>query len=109
MQDENDDTRESVMERTGAERAQTYRELGLALAALLCLTGATVSVAQLSLGPFRIIAAMGIAALKAALVLMIFMNMKRAGRTVVITFLVTIAILAVFIGFIFFDVAYRWG
>jgi len=48
-------------------------------AALLVLLGITFVAAYLPLGAFNIVAALGIAAIKAALVGLLFMNLKRSG------------------------------
>jgi cytochrome c oxidase subunit IV len=87
--------------------AQSYRELVTIWGALLCLTAVTVAVSRLDLGSLRIATALSIAVVKSTLVLLFFMHMKWAPRAVVITFFVTILILAAVIGFMFFDVAYR--
>lgn len=88
----------------------SFRSYGVplaVLAALLCLTAATVFVAQFDLGPLRIWIALAIAASKAALVLLFFMKIRSAGAGVAAAVALTLAILVIFIGFTFFDVAYR--
>ncbi len=87
--------------------AHPYLTLALVLAALLCFTALTVAVSFLDLGAFKITAALSIAAVKATLVLLFFMGIGRASKAVPITFITTIVILAVFIGLLFFDIAYR--
>ena len=48
-----------------------------------------------------------IAAVKASLVLMFFMRLKYEKRVFMYSFLATVLLAAVFIGFLFWDVAYR--
>ena len=87
--------------------ALSYRKLLAVLAGLLFLTGVTVGVSRLDLGAFNIWAAIGIAALKSSLVLLFFMDLKDAGRPIVMTFLITVGLLAIAIGFLFWDIAFR--
>jgi cytochrome c oxidase subunit IV len=47
---------------------------------LLTLTGLTVAAAYVPLGPFNIVVALGIATLKATLVVLFFMHAKYSGR-----------------------------
>jgi cytochrome c oxidase subunit 4 len=89
------------------EKSHPYRLLVLALAALLCLTILTVTVAQFNIGPLKIVSALTIASVKATIVLLLFMRIGKTGKAVPIAFVATIVILAIFIGFIFFDIAYR--
>jgi len=74
---------------------------------LLLLTVITVSVASLHLGNLSILAAVGIASLKASLVLNIFMNLRYEKRMFKIMVFVVIATLTVFIGLTFVDFLYR--
>ncbi|OHD67431.1 MAG: hypothetical protein A2W19_03105 [Spirochaetes bacterium RBG_16_49_21] len=89
------------------ESFYSYRGLALILAALLCLTALTIAVSRIDLGPFKIWASLLISAAKSALVLIFFMQIGRMGRAVAVTFIVTLSILAIFIGFIFFDIEFR--
>ena len=75
--------------------------------ALLILTGITVWVAQYNLGALNIWVALAIATLKSSLVVAVFMHMKYESRLFKISLLSALAILAIFIGFTFFDVLYR--
>ncbi len=95
------------MEEKGNGHIQSYRQLALILGLLVILTGATIGVSRLNLGGVKIFTALAVASVKAALVLIFFMQIREAGRAVVRTFIITLIILAIFIGFIFFDVAYR--
>ena len=75
--------------------------------ALLVLTGVTVWVAQYDLGAFNIWVALGIATFKSGLVVAYFMHMKYESWLFKLSLLSALAILAIFIGFNFFDVLYR--
>ena len=75
--------------------------------ALLILTGVTVWVAQYNLGAMNIWVALGIATVKSSLVVAVFMHMKYESRLFKLSLLSALAILAIFIGFTFFDVLYR--
>ena len=85
-----------------------YRTFVVAWLLLLLLTTVTVAVSRVHLGPLNIWAALGIAAVKSALVIFFFMHLGyeklQAFR---IFLLVTLLILAIFLGFTFFDVLYR--
>jgi len=74
---------------------------------LLALTGATIAVAQYNLGPLNIWVALGIATLKSGLVVAVFMHMKYENLLFKLSLFAALAILAIFIGFTFFDVLYR--
>lgn len=74
---------------------------------LMLLTAATVSVAEVDLGFFHVLAAMIIATIKAALVIFWFMHIKYEGAVVRSMLFTAFLILSIFISFIFFDVAYR--
>lgn len=75
--------------------------------ALLILTGVTVWVAQYNLGALNVWVALGVASLKSALVVAWFMHMKEESRLFKLSLLAALAILAIFVGFTFFDVLYR--
>ena len=84
-----------------------YRTFILVWIALLALTGITVAAAQVNLGALNVWVALGIATLKAALVISFFMHMKYETPLFKLALLSALAILAIFIGFTFFDVLYR--
>jgi cytochrome c oxidase subunit 4 len=84
-----------------------YRTFIIIWTALLILTGITVAVAQFNLGALNIWAALGIATLKAALVVAVFMHMQYERPLFKLALLSALAILAIFIGMTFFDVLYR--
>jgi len=74
---------------------------------LLILTGATIAVAQVNLGPLNIWVALGIATLKSGLVVAVFMHMKYENRLFKLSLFTALAILAIFVGLTFVDVLYR--
>ncbi len=84
-----------------------YKTFMMIWIALLILTGVTVWVAQYNLGPMNIWVALGIATVKSALVVAVFMHMKYESLLFKLSLLSALAILAIFIGFNFFDVLYR--
>jgi cytochrome c oxidase subunit 4 len=84
-----------------------YKTFLIIWVCLLILTGITVAVAQHNLGPLNIWVALGIATLKSGLVVAVFMHMKYENRLFKISLFAALAILAIFIGFTFFDVLYR--
>ena len=85
----------------------SYRTFILVWLALLVLTGITVAVAQVNLGALNVWVALGIATLKSALVVMVFMHMKYETPLFKLALLAALAILAIFIGMTFLDVLYR--
>ena len=78
-------------------------------AALMVLTGVTVWAAGLDLGFLNVAAALAIASTKASLVILFFMHLKYENWLLKGLVLMTFVILAIFIGFTFFDTAYRGG
>jgi len=89
------------------EHIFAYKTLFYVLLALLALTGITVGASFIDMGTFNVWVALSIASVKASLVLMIFMHLKFEGRALIISFLSTVFFLAIMIGFIFWDVAFR--
>jgi len=85
----------------------SYGRLMAVLAALLVLTGVTVAASYVDLGALNIWVALVIASVKVSLVLIFFMHIGVEGRLVVLSFLGTVFFLAIMIGFIFWDVAFR--
>lgn len=75
--------------------------------ALLIFTGITVYAAEINLGFLNVALALTIATTKAALVTFFFMHLKYESLTFKLMVLVCFAILAIFIGFTFFDTVYR--
>jgi cytochrome c oxidase subunit 4 len=78
-------------------------------AALIILTGVTVSVAGMNLGRLSIAVALIIAAFKSGLVLNYFMHLKYEKKLWFFRLIIpgTLALLVLFIGLTFFDVAFR--
>lgn len=85
----------------------SYTQLGMVLAVLLVLTAVTVGVSYVHLGFFNIPIALAIASTKVTFVLLFFMHLKYEGRIINISFLSTVGVLVILIGFTFWDVAYR--
>jgi cytochrome c oxidase subunit 4 len=84
-----------------------YKTFAIVWIGLLILTGITVAVAQYNLGPLNIWVALGIATLKAGLVVAVFMHMKYESLLFKLALFSALAILAIFIGLTFVDVLYR--
>lgn len=76
-------------------------------AALLVLTGVTVTVAGLHLGAFSVFTAIAIAAVKASLVLLFFMRLKYEPVLFRVMLFAAVATIAVIMALTFADVAYR--
>ena len=85
----------------------SYKQQFFVLMVLLCLTGLTVFLSQFDFGWLNIWIALGIAATKATFVLLFFMHMKYESTLIKGTFLTTVVLLAVFIGLMLLDVAFR--
>ena len=89
------------------EHIVPYKTFAIVWIVLLILTGVTVWVAQYDLGALNIWVALAIATVKSGLVVAFFMHMKYEQPLFKICLVATLAILAIFIGFNFFDVLYR--
>ncbi|PLX75710.1 MAG: cytochrome-c oxidase [Desulfuromonas sp.] len=89
------------------EHIVSYKLFAIVWSALLLLTGITIWVAQYNLGALNIWVALAIASLKSGLVVSFFMHMKYEQPLFKIALISTLVILAIFIGFTFFDVLYR--
>lgn len=74
---------------------------------LMVLTAITVGVTWFDFGFLNVLVAMSVATTKAALVVFFFMHLKYEHRLLGVFVLIVFIILAIFIGFTFFDVAYR--
>ena len=92
---------------TPGHNSVSYGKLLAVLGALLVLTALTVLLSKVRAEGMHVWFVLGIASLKSSLVLMYFMHMKYESRAVMITFLVTVCLIAVLIGFMFWDVAFR--
>lgn len=85
----------------------SYGLLLAVLGGLLALTAATILCARVDVGAWNIWLTLLIAATKASLVLLFFMHLRYERRVFFYTFLATVFAVAVFIGFLFWDVAFR--
>ncbi len=85
----------------------SYQKLTGILAVLLVLTGITVGASTVDLGKLNVWTALFIASIKSSFVVLFFMRIKSENQAVIISFVVTIFCLALLIGFIFFDIAFR--
>jgi cytochrome c oxidase subunit IV len=88
---------------------EELRRYTLTWLALLALLAATVASTALALGPFKPVANLGLAALKAALVLTVFMELRHAGVLTRVFALAGAALLAVLIGLSLADLLTRGG
>lgn len=75
--------------------------------ALIVLTGLTVGVAYVPLGPLTVPVAIGIAATKATLVVLYFMALKYDNPVNALTFTIGSIFVVVFIGITMLDTAFR--
>lgn len=75
--------------------------------ALLVLTGTTVAVAFVDLGPLNNVAALGIAVCKATLVILYFMHVRYATRLTALVLASGVFWLAIMVGLTFVDYATR--
>ena len=85
----------------------SYSKLLLVLGCLFILTGMTVAVSQVDLGTLNIWLSLLIASSKATLEVLFFMHLKYEPPLLKYGFIVTLFILAIFISFMFWDVAFR--
>ena len=77
------------------------------LLALLVLTVLTVAVAQMDFGVLNVLIAMGIATIKACLVLLFFMHLKYDDKLFLVLFLTSIFLLVTILLFCGFDLITR--
>ena len=75
--------------------------------ALVALTGATVTATSVQLGAASVLTSIGIALVKASLVVLIFMNLRREARLFKVMLLVALVTLTVIMVLTFVDVAFR--
>lgn len=85
----------------------SYKTLGIVLGLLFLLTGVTIGVSRVDMGALNIWVALLVASTKGTLVLLYFMHMKYESFFLKSSFIITIGILAILIGFMFWDVAFR--
>ena len=95
------------MAREKAHKELSYRFLLMVLMALFALTALTVGASTLNLGALNVWLALVIAAAKASLVLLFFMHLKYEAMVLKLSFLATFGFLAIIIGLIFMDIAFR--
>ena len=67
------------------EHIVSPRVYGVIFAALVILTATTVGASYLELGPFNVVVALGIACIKAVLVILFFMHVKYSSRLTKLT------------------------
>jgi cytochrome c oxidase subunit 4 len=85
----------------------SYGLLTAIWAALIVLTAVTISVAQIDLGFYNVLVAMAVATTKALLVVFFFMHLKYEGRLLKWLLFLAFLVLAICIGFTFFDIGFR--
>lgn len=85
-----------------------YRFLTLIWVGLMILTVATVAVSKVDLGYMNVIVALGVASIKASLVIFFFMHLKYENWIIKGMVLTAFIILAIAIGLTFVDVGYRY-
>ncbi len=83
---------------------KVYLSVGMGL---LFLTVVTVAAAQMDFGQMNLLIAMGIAVVKATLVVMFFMHLKYDNRIYMLVFIGSLLFLGVFIIFTMFDTMRR--
>ena len=90
-----------------SQTAISPRAYYVVFAVLIVLTAVTVAVAYLDLEPLNTVAALGIAAVKALLVLLYFMHLRYSGRLVWLFAAAGFVFLALLIGLMLGDVVSR--
>ncbi|GFM33823.1 cytochrome C oxidase subunit IV family protein [Desulfovibrio subterraneus] len=86
----------------------SYRFNTIIWGILLCLTAVTVIAAQFDFGFLNVVVALTIATVKAGLVILFFMHLKYEKPLFKIIVFITFFLLAIAIGFTFFDIGYRY-
>lgn len=81
--------------------------LALIWGALMVCTAVTVLVARVDLGFLNVAVAMGVATVKALLVILFFMHLRYENSLLRWMVFIAFVILAICIGFTFFDLAWR--
>ena len=84
-----------------------YKTLAAILGMLLFLTAVTIGISMIDLGILNVWVALFIASAKCSLVVLFFMHLKYENRVIKLSFVVTLFCVAVLIGFIFWDIAFR--
>lgn len=85
----------------------SYKTQALVLITLVILTGLSVAVTQINLGPLTVTAALLLATAKASLVLIYFMHLKFDNRFFAFMVIGVIALIAIVIFVTFLDYLYR--
>lgn len=85
----------------------SFKTLIVILVSLLILTLLSVGISTIDLGKWNVWVALTIAAIKSSLVILYFMHMKFESMAIKVSFVSTIGFVAILIGFIFWDIAYR--
>jgi cytochrome c oxidase subunit 4 len=85
----------------------SYGFLTGVFAVLMVLTATTIIVSRIELGFWNVVVALSVASAKAALVIFFFMHLKYENRTIKTMVLLAFVLLAICIGFTFFDVGPR--
>ena len=85
----------------------SFTQLAVVLGILLALTGVTVAVSYVHLGFLNVPVALAIACTKVTFVLLFFMHLKYEGRFIILSFVGTVTVIIIMIGFTFWDVAFR--
>lgn len=91
----------------GQGHVLSYGKLAAVWAGLLLLTATTIAVSRIDLGFYNVVAALAVASLKALLVIFFFMHLKYESSLLRWLVFLAFVILAICIGFTFFDIAYR--
>ena len=86
----------------------SYRALLGVLGILITLTGVTILVSRLDVGWLNTVNALLIATIKSSFVLLYFMHLKYENRIILWTFMITVCVVAILVGFLFWDIAYRY-
>ncbi len=84
-----------------------YKTLIGILCMLLILTAITIGASMIDLGKLNVWIALFIASSKCSLVVLFFMHLKYENRVIKLSFVVTLFCVAILIGFIFWDIAFR--
>ncbi|MBF0514671.1 MAG: cytochrome C oxidase subunit IV family protein [Desulfovibrionaceae bacterium] len=90
-----------------SQHVLSYGFLTGIFAALMVLTATTIIVSRIELGFFNVVVALSVASAKASLVIFFFMHLKYENRTLKTMVLLAFILLAICIGFTFFDVGPR--
>ncbi len=86
---------------------QSYTKLFGVLVILLVLTAITIAISRVDFGGANIWVAVIVASIKSSFVLLFFMHLKYESIFIKASFLSTVGFLAILIGFMFWDVAFR--